>query len=159
MKRAESYYREIRTICSEHGRCRGLKASGKILHVTLSPDSGIASLWFDFFADTVIAFVRHSCKVAPEYYETARVWLNEYNMYHDNDAYGISRDGYLTFFAGYDLRYRSPQNDPGLDGFCTLLLDTVPGRLGRLADLLAGAAADNIPSGHRSVYSGAGTRN
>ena len=146
MKRAERYYKEIRTICSDHRRCRDLTTVGKTLRVTLTPEYGPVYVWFDFFADSVIAFARHRRKVAPEYHATAKAWLNEYNLYHGGDAYGVNGQCELTFFAGYDLRYRSPEHDPGLDGFCTLLLETVPDRLNRITELLAGITdKDTLP--------------
>ena len=146
MNRAERYYEEIRAICSDHRRCRGLTIRGTTLRVTLSPECGPVYVWFDFFADSVIAFARHRRSVAPEYHTIAKAWLNEYNLYHGSNAYGVNRQCELTFFAGYDLRYRSPENDPGLDGFCRLLLETVPDRLNRITELLDGIAdKDNRP--------------
>lgn len=155
MNRAESYYNEIRTICSEHERCLSLKTAGKTLRFTLSSQNGKVNVWWDFFADTVIVIARHSRKVASELLPTAMTWLNECNMYHGSDAYGVSSGGDLTFMASYDLRYRSPRIDPGLDGFCTLVLETVPDRLDRIVGLMNGIKVEEpAPCEYHSAHTG-----
>lgn len=133
------YMNEISRVASSVDACVRVDTCGNRMKVSLGAAHGSVAVLFCFYIGTVRVFVRHSMPVGAEELGEVSGELALLNLnFSGAEGYGYDeRYGNMIFTADYRLRKTNPADDPGLDGFCTLVLRTVPSGLDKLAGMFS----------------------